>query len=173
MTSSSKRPPRESRTGITSTGARKAASKSMRTRARNFALQALYQYLLGNHNTSAIDLYTRDLQGFHKADAAHYDALLHGCIGHVRAMDAILAPQLDRPLGELSPVEHAVLWIGIYELQNCPDIPLRVILYECIELAKEFGGTDGHKYVNSVLDKLAPQWRATEIAADANHKGQS
>ena len=73
---------------------------------------------------------------------------------------------VDRPLSEISPIEHAIMWIGAYELQHCMDVPWRVVLNECIELAKEFGGTDGHKYVNAVLNGLAPSLRATEIAAD-------
>ncbi len=163
---SSKRPPRQSRTGLTSTGARKAASKSGRTRAREFALQALYQHLVGKNDTSAIDVFTRDLAGFNKADAAHYDALLHGCVAEAQAMDQLILPLLDRKLEEISPIEHAVMWIGVYEFRHCLDVPWRVVLNECIELAKEFGGTDGHKYVNGVLNGLAPQLRAAEVAAD-------
>jgi N utilization substance protein B len=67
---------------------------------------------------------------------------------------------------EISPIEHAVMWIGVYEMQHCPDVPWRVVLNECIELAKEFGGTDGHKYVNAVLNGLAPELRALEVQAD-------
>jgi len=106
------RPPKQARTGLKSNGARKAASKSQRSRAREFALQALYQHLVGHNEAAAIDAFTRDLAGFHKADAAHYDALLHGCIQTAQELDALIAPQLDRPLGELSPIEHAVMWIA-------------------------------------------------------------
>ncbi|GAD21354.1 transcription antitermination factor NusB [Acidovorax sp. MR-S7] len=160
------RPPRQPRTGTTSTGARKAGSKSNRSRAREFALQALYQHLVGGNDATAIDLFTRDLSGFHKADAAHYDALLHGCIEGAQALDALIAPKLDRKMSEISPIEHAVMWIGVYEFQHCLDVPWRVVINECIELAKEFGGTDGHKYVNGVLGGLAPQLREAEVAAD-------
>ena len=104
----SKRPPRQSRKGLTSTGARKAASKSARSRAREFALQALYQHIVGRNEATSIDLFTRDLAGFHKADAAHYDALLHGCVRTEADLDALIVPQLDRPLAEISPIEHAV-----------------------------------------------------------------
>ena len=167
----SKRPPRQSRTGTTSTGARKAGSKSARSRAREFALQALYQHLVGGNDASSIDLFTRDLAGFHKADAAHYDALLHGCIEGATGLDALITPVLDRTLAEVSPIEHAVMWIGVYELQHCLDVPWRVVLNECIELAKDFGGTDGHKYVNGVLGSLAPKLRPDEVQADsANRK---
>ena len=145
---------------------RRASARAARTRARGFALQALYQVMVGGNPADEVDLFTRDLSGFNKADAVHFDALLHGCAEHATALDALILPMLDRKLTELSPIEHAVLWIGAYELQHCIDIPWRVVLNECIDLAKEFGGTDGHKYVNAVLNQLAPHLRATEVEAD-------
>jgi N utilization substance protein B len=157
----------DARTPAPSGRPKKAADKSGRTRAREFALQALYQHLVSGNEAADIDLFTRDLSGFHKADSAHYDALLHGCIAQSAQLDAALLPMLDRPLAEVSPIEHAVLWIGAYELQHCLDVPLRVAINECIELAKAFGGTDGHKYVNGVLHKLGQTLRATEAAANA------
>lgn len=144
---------------------RKAADKSARTRAREFALQALYQHLVGRNAASDIDVFTRDLSGFHKADSAHYDALLHGCVEQAEALDALVTPLLDRPMAEISPIEHGVLWIGAYELQHCLDVPLRVVINECVELAKSFGGTDGHKYVNGVLHQLGARLRPLEAAA--------
>jgi N utilization substance protein B len=164
--SSPKRPPKQPRTGLTSTGARKAGSKNNRSRAREFALQGLYQSIVGGNPVGDIDTFTRDLAGFNKADAVHFDALLHGCVEHAAALDALITPLLDRPMAEISPVERAVMWIGAYEMQHCPDVPWRVVLNECIELAKEFGGTDGHKYVNAVLNGLAPSLRAPEVQAD-------
>jgi N utilization substance protein B len=161
-----KPPTRQSRTGLTSTGARKAAAKSGRSRARGFAVQALYQHLVGRNEADAIDAFTRDLAGFDKSDAAHFDALLHGCIEQAAALDALIEPLLDRKLAEISPIEHGIMWIGAYELKQCMDVPWRVVLNECIELAKEFGGTDGHKYVNGVLNGLAPSLRPAEVAAD-------
>jgi N utilization substance protein B len=169
-TASTKRPPRQSRTGLTSTGARKAGSKSNRSRAREFALQGLYQFLVGQNSASDIDAFTRDLAGFSKADTAHFDALLHGCIEQAQTLDGLIIPLLDRPMGEISPVEHGILWIGAYEMQHCLDVPWRVVLNECVELAKEFGGTDGHKYVNAVLNGLAPSLRAAEVKADRGSK---
>ena len=160
------KPPRQSRTGVTSTGARKASAKSNRSRAREFALQALYQHLVGRNDATEIDHFTRDLAGFHKADAAHYDALLHGSIERGADMDALILPLLDRKMEEISPIEHAVMWIGVYEFQHCLDVPWRVVINECVELTKEFGGTDGHKYVNAVLNGLAPSLRAVEVEAD-------
>jgi transcription antitermination protein NusB len=152
--------------GRTATGARKASAKSARTRAREFALQALYQHLVGRNDAPAIDQFTRDLSGFHKADTVHYDALLHGCIDEAAELDALIAPLLDRKLAEISPIEHGVMWIGAWEFRHAPDVPWRVVINECIELAKEFGGTDGHKYVNGVLNGLAPKLRAPEVEAD-------
>lgn len=149
----------------TPTKPRKAADKSARTRAREFALQALYQHLVGRHATIDIDTFTRDLAGFHKADSAHYDALLHGCVEQAASLDTLISPLLDRPLTEISPIERGVLWIGAYEFQHCPDVPWRVVINECVELAKSFGGTDGHKYVNGVLNRLAALLRPAEVAA--------
>jgi N utilization substance protein B len=160
-----KRPP-QTRTGLTDTGVKKAADKSARTRAREFALQGLYQHLVGQNPAESIDAFTRDLVGFHKADSAHFDALLHGCIESEPTLNAAIVPLLDRKMAEISPVEHAILWIGAYEFTHCLDVPYRVVINECIELAKAFGGTDGHKYVNGVLHKMAPSLRAAEVAAD-------
>jgi N utilization substance protein B len=146
---------------------RKAADKSARTRAREFALQALYQHMVGRNPAQDIDTFTRDLAGFHKADSVHFDALLHGCIAQADELDALIKPLLDRPLNELSPIERGVLWIGCYEFQHCPDVPWRVVINEAIELAKSFGGTDGHKYVNGVLHQLAERLRPLEVQANA------
>ena len=145
---------------------RKSSAKPARSRAREFALQALYQHLVGRQDAESIDQFTRGLSGFHKADSVHYDALLHGCIKDGAELDALIVPLLDRKIEEISPIEHAVMWIGAYEFQHAADVPWRVVLNECIELAKEFGGTDGHKYVNGVLNGLAPKLRAVEVEAD-------
>jgi len=164
------KPPKQSRTGLTATGMRKAASKPPRSRAREFALQALYQHLIGQQSTEQIDAYTRDLAGFHKCDSVHYDALLHGCVAQAAELDAHIKPLLDRSWIEISPIEHACLWIGVFEFKHCLDIPWRVVINECVELTKGFGGTDGHKYVNGVLNGLAPQLRAAEVEADRKPK---
>ena len=149
-----------------STAPRKTSSKPPRSRAREFAVQALYQHLVGRQDAESIDQFTRGLSGFHKADSVHYDALLHGCIRESAALDELILPLLDRKMAEISPIEHAIMWIGAYEFLHAADVPWRVVLNECIELAKEFGGTDGHKYVNGVLNGLAPQLRSAEVEAD-------
>jgi len=144
----------------------RAPTRSARSRSREFALQALYQVLVGRNEAAAVDTFTRDLAGFGKADAVHYDALLYGCSEQAPSLDRLIEPLLDRPLTEISPIERATMWMGAYEFQHCLDVPWRVVLNEYIELSKRFGGTDGHKYVNGVLNGLAPQLRAVEVAAD-------
>jgi N utilization substance protein B len=145
---------------------RKASTRSARSRAREFALQALYQHLVGGNDVESVDVFTRDLVGFHKADSVHYDALLHGCVAESAQLDELIVPLLDRKLQEISPIERSVMWIGAWEFLHAADVPWRVVLNECIELAKEFGGTDGHKYVNGVLNGLAPKLRSPEVEAD-------
>lgn len=140
-------------------------NRTPRHRAREFALQGLYQWLLNNEDAGAIEANIREAHGFDKADAAHFDALLYGAIKDVSALRADLAPLIDRPIGQLSPVEHAALLIGAYELKNHIEIPYKVIINEAVELTKSFGGIDGHKYVNGVLDKLAAKVRHVEIDA--------
>ncbi len=159
-------PAQDTQAKLSSTGVRKTATKNKRSRAREFAVQGLYQSLVGKNLPADIDVFTRDLSGFSKADALHFDALLHGCIAQASQADQLISTRLDRPLSEISPIERVVLWIGVYEMQHCPDVPWRVVLNECVELAKEFGGTDGHKYVNAVLNGLAPELRALEVQAD-------
>jgi N utilization substance protein B len=145
--------------------ARPARPKSPRRRSREVALQGLYEWLIGGAEAAVIDAHMQEQDGFEKCDRAHYDALLHGCIGECAALDAVLARHVDRKTSMLSPVEHGVLLIGVYELTHCLDIPYRVAINEAVELAKAFGGTDGHKYVNGVLDKAAGDIRPAEVAA--------
>lgn len=135
-----------------------------RRRAREFALQGLYQWLISQAKPAEIVANLRELEDFGKCDRAHFDALLHGCIEQAAALDAALARHIDRPAAQLSPVEHAALMVGSYELQHCIEIPYRVAINEAVELAKAFGGTDGHKYVNGVLDKVAADLRPQEVA---------
>ncbi|WP_020204249.1 MULTISPECIES: transcription antitermination factor NusB [Cupriavidus] len=143
----------------------KAAPKSARRRSRELALQGLYQWLLNRNDTGAIQAHLHDAQGFNKADREHFDALLNGAIREESTLTGVFAPFLDRPVDELSPVERAALLIGSYELVHCIDIPYKVVINEAVELTKTFGGVEGYKYVNGVLDKLAAQVRAPELAA--------
>ncbi|MDQ2779987.1 MAG: transcription antitermination factor NusB [Pseudomonadota bacterium] len=136
--------------------------KSARRRSRELAMQGLYQWLLSGAEGSVIAADLMVMDGFSKADREHFDALLLGSIAQASALDAVLVRHVDRKTTLLSPVEHAVLMIGTYELQHCIDIPYRVAINEAVELAKTFGGTDGHKYVNGVLDKVAAEIRPNE-----------
>jgi transcription antitermination protein NusB len=140
-------------------------NRTPRHRAREFALQALYQWLLNNEDAGVIDAHIRQAHGFDKADAVHFSALLHGTINQADELRAAISPLIDRPMEQLSPVEHAALLIGACELRNHIEIPYRVVINEAVELAKSFGGVDGHKYVNGVLDKLAASLRSTEVNA--------
>ena len=142
--------------------AKRAPPKSARRRSRELALQGLYQWLLSGAEPAVVEAHIRDMDGFGKCDRAHFDALLHGVVAQAAALDAVLARHVDRKTTLLSPVEHAVLMIGVYELTHCLEIPYRVAINEAVELAKSFGGTDGHKYVNGVLDKCAAELRPAE-----------
>jgi N utilization substance protein B len=139
--------------------------KSARRRSRELATQGLYQWLLSGAPAGEIDAQLRGAQGFDKADHEHLDALLHGVIRDSEALSADLTPCLDRPIDQLSPVERAVLLVAAFELKNHVDIPYRVVINEAVELAKTFGGADGYKYVNGVLDKLSVQLRTAETQA--------
>ena len=145
--------------------ARKPQAKSTRRRARELALQGLYQWLLSGAEGAEIEAHLAEEESFERCDRMHFDALLHGSIAEAAAIDAVLARHVDRKTSDLSPVEHGVLMIGTYELTHCLDIPYRVVINEAVELAKAFGGTDGHKYVNGVLDKAAGDLRAVEVKA--------
>ncbi len=144
---------------------RKAAQKSTRRRSRELALQGLYEWLLSGEQAAVIDAHVREHEGFARCDAAHFEMLLHGCINEAATIDQALARHVDRQTSLLSPIEHGVLMIGAYELTHCLDIPYRVVINEAVELAKVFGGTDGHKYVNGVIDKTAADLRPAEVDA--------
>ena len=138
--------------------------KSARRRAREFAVQALYQWQLAGQSLADIEKQYAEAEGFAKADSKLFSIILGGVLKHAETLKEKLQPHLDRPWKEVSPIESAILFIGAYELTNLPETPYRVIINEAIELAKSFGGTDGHKYVNGILDKLAVTVRADEIA---------
>ena len=145
--------------------AKRPKPKSARRRARECALQGLYEWLISGAVASIVDAHMREQDGFDKCDTAHFDALLHGCIAQAVDIDAVLTRHVDRKTTQLSPVEHGVLMIGVYELKHCIEIPYKVAINEAVELAKSFGGTDGHKYVNGVLDKAAADLRPVEVNA--------
>jgi N utilization substance protein B len=148
------------------THANPAKNRTPRHRAREFALQGLYQWLLNNEDATKVVNNIRSAHGFDKADGEYFADLLRGTIKQSVELREAFTSLVDRGVGELSPIEHAVLLIGAYELKNHVEIPYRVVINEAVELTKSFGGIDGHKYVNGVLDKLAAQLRADEVATD-------
>ena len=138
--------------------------KNRRRFARELALQGIYQWRLTSGEASFIETQLRGANFFPKVDEGFFSDLLQGVIKHIDELEQKITPCLDRTIQELSPVELSILLLSTYELIYHPNIPYRPIINEAIELAKTFGGTDGHKYINGVMDKLAAQLRSTEVA---------
>ena len=143
-----------------------SSGKSPRRRAREFVIQGLYQWQVGGQDEAAIQVQAEGVAGFDKADGELYSTLLAEARQNVEALKLDLAPHIDRTWDEVSPIERCILLLGACELKLHAETPYRVIINEAIELAKTYGGTDGHKYVNAVLNALAPQLRAAEVGAD-------
>lgn len=139
--------------------------KTARRRAREFALQALYQWRLTGYGMDVIEPQMRTQKDFGLADQALFEALVRGVPHESQSLEQILQPYLDRKVSELSPIEHCILLLGAFELIHHPETPYRVVINEAVELAKTFGGTEGYKYVNGVLDRVAAQVRAAEVTA--------
>ncbi|MEY2919828.1 MAG: hypothetical protein RL261_1133 [Pseudomonadota bacterium] len=138
-----------------------------RSLARRLALQALYQWqMTGQSFPELRNQYTSD-EGYPEVDPEYFQQLLQGVVEGSEALDAMIGGWLDRPVSQLDPVEHAVLLIGVEELRVHVEVPYKVVLNECVELAKKFGATDGHKFINAVLDRAARQLRAAEQQATA------
>lgn len=142
---------------------RQKGYKNRRRLSRELALQGIYQWRLAGGSAQDIDLQLQQVNFYSKADGAYFSDLLHGVVEHSSSLEEHIQPHLDRQLSELSPVEYSILLIGTYEMVYHPETPCRAIINEAIELTKSYGGTDGHKYVNGVLDKLAAKLRAAEL----------
>ncbi|KIO49502.1 transcription antitermination factor NusB [Nitrosospira sp. NpAV] len=151
----------------TSNPAGKPGRKTRRRRSRELALQGLYQWRVAGGTAQAIEAQLRETNEFPRTDEGYLCALLRGVLANVPELEKEIQPHLDRPFKELSPVEVAILLLSTHELANHPEMPYRAVINEAVELAKTYGGTDGHKYVNGVLDKLAAKLRAIEINANA------
>jgi len=136
--------------------------KTNRRRAREFALQGLYQWQLAGTDAVTIARQLGEAKGFDKIDAAYFRLLLEGAIAAAPELEKAITPHLDREFKRLSPVERGVLLLAGYELTYRAEVPYRAVINEAVELAKSYGGTDGHKFVNGVLDKLAARLRANE-----------
>lgn len=141
--------------------------RKSRRMAREFALKGLYEWKLSGNDVSDIARHLRDEEGFDRIDDAYFKLLLDGATREADALTALVQPCIDRKLDELSPIEFSILLLGAYEAAHCPDVPYRVVINEAVELAKAYGGTDGHKYVNGVLDKLVPALRPHETPGGA------
>ena len=137
-----------------------------RIRARRRALQAIYQWQITHQDVEEILRQFREIQDLSQVDEAYFEQLLCCVINERERLDEALAPFLDRPMDQVAVMERVVLLIGAWELLDCPDMPYRVVLDESVDLAHRFGSERGHSYINAVLDKLARQWRADEIAGD-------
>ena len=138
---------------------------SPRRRSREFALQGIYQWQYTGAKASQVLKNLSELDGFGQADDEFLKAELSGAIEAADDLRLRIEPFADRKWAEISPVERAILLIGAWEMVHQPEIPYRVTINEAIELGKKFGGTDGHKYVNGVLDRLAASVRGDEVNA--------
>jgi transcription antitermination protein NusB len=136
--------------------------KTDRRRSREFALQGLYQWQLAKTDPAAIARQLAEAKGFDKVDAEYFKTLLEGAIAAAPELEQAIIPFLDREYRRLSPVERGILLLAGYELAYQPDVPYRAVINEAVELAKSYGGTDGHKFVNGVLDKMAGSLRGDE-----------
>jgi N utilization substance protein B len=143
----------------------KPSKSEKRRAARQLATQALYQQHMANQSLNEIEAQFRVDNDFSDVDGAYFREILHGVSTKKDQVDAALAPCLDLTIDELDPVELAVLRLSAWELLERIDVPYRVVINEGIELAKVYGSTDGHKFVNGVLDKLAPRLREVEVKA--------
>ena len=137
-----------------------------RRRARRLLAQALYQWQLGGADASEIERQFRSTDEFARVDAEFFSEVLRGVVECAEALDARIAPLLDRRLSELDHVERALLRLGTFELCHRIDVPWRVVIDECVALARTFGAEQSHKYINAVLDAIARSERAAEVAAD-------
>lgn len=137
-------------------------TKNTRRRSREFALQGIYQWQLSRTDAATIARQLSEARGFDKLDAAYFSALLEGAIRHADELEQEITPCLVRSFAGLSPIERGILLLAGYELVHRPDVPYRVVINEAVELAKAYGGTDGHKFVNGVLDKLAARLQRRE-----------
>lgn len=127
--------------------------------SRRLLVQALYQRQLAGHTGAEIVAQFSSQKDFEKVDVEYFRRLLGEILADTAGLDALIAGDADRPVAQLDPVEHAILWLGLTELRAHPEIPVKVVINEAVQLAKEFGATDGHRYINALLDKVAPKLR--------------
>ena len=146
----------------------KADSTGARTRARELMVQALYQKQLAGHSCAELIAQFREDTAYERVDQAFFDEVFAAICKSVTTLEQSIDKLIDRPLEQLDPVERAILLIGVYELESRVDIPYRVVINECVNLAKRFGATDGHKYINACLDLAARNVRGSEVGASGS-----
>jgi transcription antitermination protein NusB len=139
--------------------------KSARRQSREIALQALYAWQISGGDPMDE---ARGIEGFDKGDRAFAETLVRGVRDRVAELKALIEPYLDRDFARLSPVERSILYIGTFELLMHPETPFKVVVNEAIELGKSFGGAQGHRFVNGVLEKIAARLRPDEVARARN-----
>jgi len=135
--------------------------KTARRHAREIALQALYAWQLSGDDPLA---QARAIEGYEKSDARFLEAVLRGVLDRTDELRGLISPHLSRDFGRLSPIERAILYIAAFELASHPETPFKVVLNEAVELGKSFGATDGYRFVNGVLEKIALALRPEEVA---------
>jgi len=146
----------------------KADSTGARTRARELMVQALYQKQLAGHSCAELIAQFREDTAYERVDQSFFDEVFPAICNSVTTLEQSIDTLIDRPLEQLDPVERAILLIGVYELESRVDIPYRVVINECVNLAKRFGATDGHKYINACLDLAARNVRGSEFGASGS-----
>jgi len=140
------------------------ALAAQRRKARHYGLQALYQWTLSGASPSDIEAEFRVDNDFRHTDGEYFSAVLKGVVDDVDGLESLFEPALDRTLDELDPIERNLLRLGTYELRDRIDVPYKVVISEAVALAKKFGATDSHRYINGVLDKVARELRQIELA---------
>jgi len=147
------------------TGRRNDRAGRARSLSRRLAMQALYQWQMTGQTFAELRHQFATEEEYADVDPDYFVELLQGVLEKSTELDATLGELIDRPVAQLDPVEHAVLMLGLHELQHRPDVPYRVVINEGVELAKKFGATEGHKFINAVLDRAARSLRETEQVA--------
>ncbi len=143
-----------------------------RSKSRQFSVQALYSWLLTEQNVSEIEVHFISEHDMGDADVNYFQEILHFVTAHKMALIDHMEPFLSRTFAEVDPVEQAILLVGVFELEQRPDIPYRVSINEAVECAKIFGAEDGHKFINGIMDKVAGKLRAVEVKAPRKKKAR-
>lgn len=139
--------------------------KPSRKEARQYAMQAIYQWKMADTPRGDLLAQYRAEPGMIKCDSEYFSELVEAIMSHEEELEGLFESVLDRPLDQLDPIERAALLVGAYELQQRPDIPYRVVINEAVELAKRYGANESHKYINGVMDRMAKKLRKVEIKA--------